>query len=434
MVASGITKFRPAFKEQADYVTDKNRFVGVIACSRGGKTYPTWYKFITRVSEMQRKRNYAPTEYWIIVPFKDLAKPLKIQAPQVIDSTMIDFSRQGRDTGFFNLRNGSGTVILRNGAIISFKSFEQGESLVASTLGGWWVDECARCNDEVTWANLFSRIATLRGFGIMSSSPAERGEFYYSVYKVNEHNPEFSWHSWNAYAAAKGGLLSLEEIEGAKKRLPRHLFEREFMASWTAASGIIYDCFGEHMITDSPPIMADEWGRPLPIHRIAGLDIGTVHPTAAEIVRVQGSHMHVMDELTMNTPSATDIVNEVDHLVRKYGLRRVYYDYAPGGMLWAREWLQTPGTAKNVVYKANKRVSDGISCVYQAMREGRLTIAPRCKNLIEELRGYQWDKDKAVEKPVKEHDDHCDAMRYAAWTHSLYELNGWRKLEQRKAA
>ena len=48
------------------------------------------------------------------------------------------------------------------------------------------------------------------------------------------------------------------------------------------------------------------------------------------------------------------------------------------------------------------------------MRTGRLKILRRCKELIRELGLYHFDPDKtlSIDKPVKEDDHACDALRY----------------------
>ena len=63
-------------------------------------------------------------------------------------------------------------------------------------------------------------------------------------------------------------------------------------------------------------------------------------------------------------------------------------------------------------YGAHRDVKDGIDlCQRQT-----LTIAEGSDNLIKEIRGYQWKKDKdgeTIAEPVKLRDHLMDAMRYA---------------------
>jgi len=63
-------------------------------------------------------------------------------------------------------------------------------------------------------------------------------------------------------------------------------------------------------------------------------------------------------------------------------------------------------------YKANKAVLEGISKVKQRL----LAITENSKNLLKEIYGYSWVKDKEgviLDEPTKVMDDGCDALRYA---------------------
>lgn len=66
--------------------------------------------------------------------------------------------------------------------------------------------------------------------------------------------------------------------------------------------------------------------------------------------------------------------------------------------------------------KSNKEVSAGIAFVKQY----KLIVDPASKDLVMELDGYQWAKDKndnLVNMPEKGDDHLCDAFRYAIFTH-----------------
>ena len=71
------------------------------------------------------------------------------------------------------------------------------------------------------------------------------------------------------------------------------------------------------------------------------------------------------------------------------------------------------------VRKAKNDVLDGIRVTQTAMNEGKIKFSMNCPNLFKELASYVWDE-KAAEhgddKPVKQHDHACDAMRYFVYT------------------
>ena len=67
------------------------------------------------------------------------------------------------------------------------------------------------------------------------------------------------------------------------------------------------------------------------------------------------------------------------------------------------------------VLKAKNDVLDGIRLVGTLLNLGQIIFASSCTETIKEFASYIWD-DKALErgedKPVKQHDHGCDAVRY----------------------
>ena len=83
------------------------------------------------------------------------------------------------------------------------------------------------------------------------------------------------------------------------------------------------------------------------------------------------------------------------------------------------------------VKDADNDVNDGIRMVAMLFRTQHLHIHERCQNTRDELASYVWDEKAALnhgqEKPVKQSDHACDAMRYCvktmikSWRLSAYE-------------
>jgi hypothetical protein len=67
--------------------------------------------------------------------------------------------------------------------------------------------------------------------------------------------------------------------------------------------------------------------------------------------------------------------------------------------------------ADNDVIAGINRVQDRL--VIQGDGRPRLTVSPRCKNLIREFESYEWMPDKPKDTPKKVNDHALDALRYA---------------------
>jgi len=64
------------------------------------------------------------------------------------------------------------------------------------------------------------------------------------------------------------------------------------------------------------------------------------------------------------------------------------------------------------VIKADNDVADGIRETANALDNGYVKICSNCENLVSELSGYTWDPKAEEDKPIKENDHGCDALRY----------------------
>jgi PBSX family phage terminase large subunit len=71
---------------------------------------------------------------------------------------------------------------------------------------------------------------------------------------------------------------------------------------------------------------------------------------------------------------------------------------------------------RRLVLQAMNEVIKGIQAVAQAISKGQLKIYSSCINLIRELLSYVWDEkaqQRGEDKPKKQNDHCCDALRYA---------------------
>ena len=71
------------------------------------------------------------------------------------------------------------------------------------------------------------------------------------------------------------------------------------------------------------------------------------------------------------------------------------------------------------VLKADNDVADGIRETANALDNGYLVICPSCVHLINEMSGYAWDPKADEDKPIKENDHGCDAVRYFVKTEHI---------------
>lgn len=205
--------------------------------------------------------------------------------------------------------------------------------------------------------------------------------------------------------------------------------DRLYLGLWVAAEGAIYTMFKRsgHGANLVPRFAApDDW------RVVLSIDFGFSHPLAAQVWLVDGDGRMVLEgEVHMSGRTLDEHAPAIKALVRG----REYEGVADSASPESIERLRTLGISVRPAAKGPDSVRAGIRQVIARMApqgdgRPRLTIMdgvlderdearaarhlPLC--LADELELYRWKLDpsgRALEEPVKEHDDACDAMRYA---------------------
>ena len=203
-------------------------------------------------------------------------------------------------------------------------------------------------------------------------------------------------------------------------------YKRNYLGLWCLAEGSIFDFFdrGTHVVQE-PPRAAEYW--------IAAIDYGTVHPFVCLLIGIStgrydqtGRCMWVEKEYfwdpkqkgrqKLNGEYAEDVAN----FLEPYSIKAIYMD--PSAESFQLE-LQKRG--KHIVH-ANNDVKNGIQYTLSEMQKGNLFICEECVNTIRQIESYVWDPkavERGEEKPLKENDDACDALRYGVFSHRIPSYN-----------
>jgi phage terminase large subunit len=189
---------------------------------------------------------------------------------------------------------------------------------------------------------------------------------------------------------------------------------------WCVAEGAVYEMWdpARHVVTPAqlPPIV-----RLLAV----GVDYGTTAPTAGLLLGISGeqrARLVVLDEWAPQ--SLTDAGLSVDY-------RKWIADREPGRVIvdpsaasfHKQLWSDSvPG-----VLLADNTVIDGIRTVASLLSVDRLVVSSACTHLLNEMPSYAWDPKataKGEDRPMKQNDHWCDALRYAVFT----TQSRWRNL------
>lgn len=204
--------------------------------------------------------------------------------------------------------------------------------------------------------------------------------------------------------------LPPDYIENLKREYTGVFFRRFILGEWVAAEGAIYPMFDKSAhVSDAVPEFTMHW---------ISADYGHTNPTAFlrlaygkdGRIWVIDEYYHMADKTGAKSPK--QYARDMEAFARKGPAPDVVVidPSAEGFILQLKE--DAPGLR---IKRADNAVLEGIQLVSSAIDAGVLMIHPRCKHLIDEIQGYAWDpkaQERGEDKPVKQNDHACDALRY----------------------
>lgn len=166
------------------------------------------------------------------------------------------------------------------------------------------------------------------------------------------------------------------------------------LGEWGKLENLIYRNY--KIIPELPEITEGQWAY--------GLDFGLINPSAVVKVYRLEDRFYVEERLYKPQLTNKDIIEFFSHEDKG----DIYADPS------AKQMIEEIYRANFNCYEAHKVVKDGIDlCQRQTLYVPESSI-----NLIKEIRGYQWKKDKEgniLSEPAKFRDHLMDAMRYAIY-------------------
>lgn len=191
-------------------------------------------------------------------------------------------------------------------------------------------------------------------------------------------------------------------------------YDRYILGLWTLAEGLVYPAFKDAL---EPRWEGDA------LRWAVSCDYGTQNAFAALLWAHDGSAWHV--------------VREYRYSGRDEGHQKTDADYVAdmgaflGDLPRDTPFVVDPSAASFIaamrregfsVRKARNAVEDGIRETAAAMAQGLVRIADDLPELAKELSGYVWDAKANGDRPVKENDHLCDALRYGVATLRMIRL------------
>lgn len=206
--------------------------------------------------------------------------------------------------------------------------------------------------------------------------------------------------------------LSAKVIDRYKRMYSGVFYDRFIRGLWVLSEGIIFDNFNKDTMVKEPPtdVTANQY--------YVSIDYGTQNATVFLLWARYDKQWYCVDEWYYSGRDSSRQKTDEEYskeLSEFVGDKKVNVIVDPSAASFIAQ-LRKDGF--NVV-KAKNDVLDGIRATQVAMNKGSIYFSCKCKNLFTEFASYIWDEkatERGEDKPVKQFDHACDALRYFVYT------------------
>lgn len=198
------------------------RFTITEASTKVGKTHSHIIWLFGKAMEFEQANG---KNYWWVAP--------------VFSQSKIAFKRLRRNLvkyGVFSFNESNLIITCPNGAEIHFKSADNPDSLYGEDVYACVFDEAPRAKEEAWFALRSTLTATeapcklIGNFGGLSN-------WVHKLKEKSKSDPMYAYFKVTCWDAVKAGILSLEEVEQAKKDLPTKIFKELYEAEASEDDG-----------------------------------------------------------------------------------------------------------------------------------------------------------------------------------------------------
>ena len=324
-------------------------------------------------------------------------------------------------------------IYLPNGSKIVFRSGERWDNLRGDGLVCAILDEAAFLDEKVWTEAVRPALSDHKGEALLIST--FNGEnWFYSYFRraIEEDNDQ--WASWR-FETLDNPFIDPEEVEEARRNLPREVFEQEYKASPMAFSGAVFDSAkidvafeqGREFEMPSQTFKAIP-GRGVIIEPTypaeAGLDWGWLNTALEVCVEMPDGKIAWVEEKIYERIELNERCEAIATVCKNMNIKTIYADAAGASenvtlaRILERFGVQT--YVQPVPFATFKKL--GIQTRNFYLEQGREILTGRCAGLRTDSKAYHYDP--SGEKPAKGHDHTVDACT-AFYASRGYVLGGF---------
>lgn len=292
-------------------------------------------------------------------------------------------------------------------SLIVLRGWEAIETLRGQKFDLIVLDEVASMrNFWIHWQEVIRPTLTdTKGEALFISTPKGFDHFY-DLFGMESEDKDYKSFHFTTY---DNPYIPREEVDKASEELTEDRFAQEYLADFRKTQGLVYKEFDRNNhLFEEPGFEGEDF---VCTKTFGGVDFGFTNPAAVYTIKKdRDGNYWITDEWYETKKTDAQIADYVSAL----RWNECYPD--PESASGIEELKRRSVNVRDVI-KNKDSIRNGINAVRELFKSKRLFIHKSCMNLIHELETYSYPEKKSEhneeEKPIKENDHACDAIRYA---------------------
>lgn len=222
-------------------------------------------------------------------------------------------------------------IRLKNGSEILFRSAEKYDNIRGLTMDYGVLDEAAFMKDDA-WREAIKPVFLVRGKKVLFISTPKGKNWFYDLFQLaqSHDHPQYMGYTGSSYDTP---YIESDEIEEAKKILPKNVFDQEYLAKFIDSGGEVF--------TDIDQIQFSRW--PQATSKVyCGIDLGKQEDyTVATFMDSNGA---VVDIYRANAQEWTRMTGEIIKRIRKWNATTMVEVNSIGDVIFEqikKQWQDT---------------------------------------------------------------------------------------------
>jgi len=370
-------------EHQQDIIQAKERFLGVFAGRRYGKTY-AWRSRALRLCLSNPNFNY-----WYISPGYSLAIE---QYEEIVAHPALTKSIRRC------LEKPYPRIYFQNGSQLAFRTFERPKMLRGSGLDEVWIDEVQEISEKNFWPVVRPLVSDKRGNIGVAGQFRGKNWYYDEFYLKGQEGPDKhkqyrSWRLPSSLGMVYQSEAGRQELELLKDTMPSIVFDQEYdcipMANQAAVFMPEYVDSAITGLYETHGLGSNEY--------VLGLDLGRIVDPSA-IVAINCDTMTVCYEELRPLREAHQIGAEyASQICRLFGSCPMVVDTTGGGGggrnvkpdEYVKYYRDKIPTMRPFVFSYDRKKAL-IEALALALEQGILSISPKCIETIKQVRSYEY--------------------------------------------